>query len=147
MEVAQPLKRRQRKPEFIRRVEKVLFDYPILKASIENERELEREGLADLFPSLTPSYEEKTSPAHSEYQSHTERYGILRASRIVQVRQTERALKTLSLDEREIIQERYFDPAQHTDTFVADQLGLSRAKYHRIKQQALKKLAIALNLL
>jgi hypothetical protein len=47
-----------KKPSYRRKVERILREYPILKAAIENERQLEREGLGNLFPSCTPLYEE-----------------------------------------------------------------------------------------
>lgn len=138
---------RRRKPEYMKTIEQCLYDYPILKASIENERELEKEGLSNLFPSITPVYEERASKGYSEYQSQTEKYGILRARRIIQYRQINRAMNTLTTDERRVIEERYINPNSPTDQIAYDRLGISRSTFNRLKMQAIRKMARALNVI
>ncbi|MBN2910788.1 DUF1492 domain-containing protein [Polycladomyces sp. WAk] len=137
-----------KKPSYRRQVERLLREYPVLKAAIENERQLEREGLGNLFPSCTPLYEESVSRGHSEYhQSTTELYAIIRATKMVRLQQIERALLVLNLDERYIIEKRYMDQSPADDMIVCDKLGWSKRTYYRIKRRALDKLAIALNLI
>ncbi|BCU81897.1 hypothetical protein JIR001_16800 [Polycladomyces abyssicola] len=80
---------KNKKPSFRRKVESILREYPVLKAAIENERQLERGGLGNLFPSCTPLYEESVSRGFSAYQSTTERYAIIRATKIVRLQQIE----------------------------------------------------------
>jgi ArpU family phage transcriptional regulator len=134
-----------KKPSYRRKVESILREYPVLKASIENERQLEREGLGNLFPSCTPLYDELVSRGFSEYQSTTERYAIIRATKIVRLQQIERALAVLNLDERFLIEKRYLDQSPADDMIVCDELGWSKRTYYRIKRRALDKLAMALN--
>ncbi|MBN2909140.1 DUF1492 domain-containing protein [Polycladomyces sp. WAk] len=136
-----------KKPSYRRQVEHLLREYPVLKAAIENERQLEREGLGNLFPTCTPMYEESVSRGHSEYQSTTERYAIIRATKMVRLQQIERALLVLNLDERYLIEKRYMDQSPADDMIVCDELGWSKRTYYRIKRRALDKLAIALNLI
>jgi len=136
-----------KKPSYRRQVERLLREYPVLKAAIENERQLEREGLGNLFPSCTPLYEESVSRAYSEYQSTTERYAIIRATKMVRLQKIERALAVLDLDERFLIEKRYLDQSPADDRFVCDELGWSLRTYYRIKKRALNKLAMALNLI
>jgi ArpU family phage transcriptional regulator len=135
-----------KKPSYRRQVERLLREYPVLKAAIENERQLEREGLGNLFPSCTPLYE-SVSGGYSEYQSTTERYAIIRATKMVRLQQIERALLVLNLDERYLIEKRYLDQTPADDMFVCDELGWSKRTYYRIKKRALDKLAMALNLI
>lgn len=132
---------------YIKPVEKLLYDYPILKVSVENEAELEKEGLSDWYPSLTPVYEERTSPGYQEYQSQTEKYGIKRAMKKLQLRQMNRALSILSEEEKKLIQSRYFASVPPSETALCRKMSLSRTQYHRVRHQALEKLAKALNIL
>jgi ArpU family phage transcriptional regulator len=135
-----------KKPSYRKQVERLLWEYPILKAAVENEQQLEREGLSDLFPSCNPLYEESVSRGYSDYQSTTERYAIIRATKI-RLQQIERALAVLNLDERFLIEKRYLDQSPVDDMIVCDELGWSKRTYYRIKRRALDKLAIALNLI
>lgn len=143
----QALKPSMRKPSYIKMVEEILYEYPTLKAAYENEKELEKAGLGSLFPSMTPVYEERTSKGYSEYQSETERYGILRAARHARLNCIERALDALTQDERRLIEERYFSPFRPTDQLVYERVGLSRGKYHQLKRKTMTKLAVMLHLI
>lgn len=136
-----------KKPAYRKRVEKILREYPILKKSLEIEEQLEREGLGDMFPSLTSVYGEGIG-GYSEYRSDTERYGILRAAKKSRIQAVERGLQALNLDERYLIEERYLNVKRHlvTDITIYEDLGWSRRQYYRVKEQALKKLATVLNL-
>jgi ArpU family phage transcriptional regulator len=128
-------------------LEKMLYEYPLLKISLENERELEQEGLSNLYPSMTSSYEHRTSKGYSEYQSSTEKYALLRAAKQMKLRQVERALEVLNMEEKAIIEEKYFNPMRHFDSYIYDKLGFSKSTYQRLKKSALKKLAVALNIM
>lgn len=135
------------KPAYVKWVEKTLYEYPALKAAWEIEQELEKAGLGTLFPSMVPAYEEKTGKGHSEYQSQTEKYGILRASRDVRLNCLERALSALTRDERELVEKKYFNPLRPTDQEVWEAMNVSRGTYHRLKREMLRKLAMMLRLI
>lgn len=132
----------KRKPAYIKAVEEYLYEYPALKAALEIEKELEKAGLGNLYPSMVPAYEERTGKSHSEYQSQTEKYGILRASKNLRLQCLERALAALTKDERDLVEEKYFNPLRPTDQEVYETLNLSRGKYHQLKKQTLHKLAM-----
>lgn len=135
-----------RKPSYRKRVEKILLEYPILKESMEIEQRLEREGLGDLLPSLTSAYGERIG-GYSEYRSDTEKFGIMRANKWARIKVIESALQVLNLDERYLIEERYFDTERQlvTDITVYESLGWSPRHYYRVKNQAMRKLAMVLN--
>ncbi|OYD06111.1 hypothetical protein CHM34_18085 [Paludifilum halophilum] len=135
-----------RKPTYRKEVERILKEYPVLKVAVETEQEAEKAG-AGLYPSCTSSYEERVSGGYSEYQSSTERYGIRRASKQLKLRRIDQALLALDIDERLLVEERYFDQANPSDAIVYDCLGWSKRNYYRVKSRAFKKLAFALNLL
>ena len=84
-----------KKPAYRKRVEKILREYPILKKCSEIEEQLEREGLGDMFPSLTSVYGEGIG-GYSEYRSDTERYAIVRLQRKAASKQLERSASTKS---------------------------------------------------
>lgn len=129
--------KRYKKPDYRKQVEKLLRDYPILKLAIEEEQ----------ITSCTPVYEERTSPAYSEYNSMTEKYAVRIADKKLQVKKVEKALQVLNLDEKELIKMRYFDLAVLTDEAICEKLGWSKRSYYRIKSRSIQKIAIALNLL
>lgn len=138
--------KRYRKPSYRRRVERLLSQYPILKAAIEIEQHYEEMG-AGYYPSCTSSYEERMSGGKSEYQSTTEKYGIQRAYKHLQIERIDRALMSLKLDERLLIEKRYLEEIKTTDINVYTQFGWSERQYYRIKDQAMLKLAMVLNLM
>lgn len=134
-----------KKPSYRKKVESILQEYPILKESVELEKQLEREGLGDLLPSLTSTYGERVG-GYSEYRSDTEKFGIIRANKRTRIKVIETALQVLNLDERYLIEERYLKTKQMiTDATVYESLGWSQRHYYRVKDQAMKKLAIVLN--
>jgi len=136
-----------RKPAYIKAVEEYLYEYPALKAAWEIEKELEKAGLGNLYPSMVPAYEERSGKGHSEYQSQTEKYGILRASKDLRLQCLERALAALTKDERELVEEKYFNPLRPTDQMVCETLNYSRGKYHQLKRKTLHKMAMMLRLI
>lgn len=129
--------KKYKKPDYWRQVERLLRDYPILKLAIEE----------DQIPSCTPIYEEKTSPEYSEYNSVTEKYAIRMAEKRIKVNKIEKALKVLTSDERKIIEMRYFSMNQPTDYTVCIELNWSKRTYYRVKKDAIRKLALFLNII
>lgn len=138
--------REYRKPSYRRKVERILSQYPLLKAAIEIEEKYEDIG-AGYYPSCISSYEERASGGKREYQSTTEKYGINRANKYIQIKRIERALMSLKLDERLLIEKRFLEETKNTDINVYSQFGWSERQYYRIKDQAMLKLAIALGVL
>jgi ArpU family phage transcriptional regulator len=128
------------KPFYKQTVERRLYEYPLLKQSIKNAQVWE-----EFMPSLTPSYEERTSPSYSEYVSSTERFGILRAMKQIQLQEIEEALACLTVDEQAVVRERYLNPVQPPDSVVMDTLGIGKSKYYQIKSSAISKMAKILN--
>jgi ArpU family phage transcriptional regulator len=58
-----------------------------------------------------------------------------------------RGLMALTYTEKSIIETRFFDPSQPKDHVVYDALGLGATTYYKYKEQALRKMANALNLI
>lgn len=135
-----------RKPAYRRKVERILKNYPILKAAVELQQKEDAAGLGD-FPPCIASYEERVSAGYSEYRSSTERYGIKRATMYIELQRIEAALMALDFDERFLIEGRYFDRSGYNDSVVYDRLGWSKRHYYRVKARAIKKLALVLGLL
>jgi ArpU family phage transcriptional regulator len=129
-----------RKPTYKKLVERILREYPILKKSID-------EVEPYLYPSCTTIYEERIGHAYREYTSSTEKYGIRKAEKKIQVAQIEKALEVLSSDELKLVEARYFYINVLSDSLVYDRLGWSKRNYYRIKSQAICKIALALNLI
>lgn len=124
---------------FKRKVEKVLYSYPALKAAIEGED-------VDLFPSITASYSDGPGGG-SGIKNNTEKYGILRAEKKLKVDAIARGLAALTYTERELITEKYFNPEQLSDRAVSEKLAVGSTTYYKFKEQALHKMAIALNII
>ena len=135
-----------RKPTYRRKVERILKNYPILKAAVELQQKEDAAGLGD-FPPCIASYEERVSAGYSEYRSSTERYGIKRATKQIELQRIERAVEILDLDERLLIQERYMTIPCPRDKELQERLCWSERNYRRIKAAAIRKLAGALNLI
>ena len=133
------------KSKYVRQVERALYEYSALRVALENEEELEREGLGNLFPSLVPAYEE--SSRGSTISNPTESYAMKRAEKTVKVRQIKRALGILNPEERGLVQIKYLDHYQPSDLRAADELKMSQATYYRIKDRTLRKIATALNII
>lgn len=127
--------RNWRKPEYRKKVEKILSDYVPMKKSLQG---------WELFPSCVPIYGEEEITSSSRWSS-TERYGIKRAERKRTVQQIEKALNILSQEEREAIERTYFDYL--TTVQVCMELKMSERTYRRIKSRALEKIAMVLNLI
>jgi len=133
------------KLKYHRQVERILYEYPSLLAAIENEAELEKEGLGNLFPSMIASYGEGIRG--SEISKPTESYAIRRAEKEVKVKQINRAFNALTTEEKNLLDKKYFDSSQPSDVRVCMENGYSERHYYRIKDRALRKVAIALNII
>lgn len=130
-----------RKPAYWRVVESKLKRYPQLKKAVKDR------DMIDLFPPCTPVYEEKVSAAYSEYQSSTEKYGIKRASKRLEVERMENALCELSDLQKAMIEAVYFSPNEFPGVAIfCEQHGISKRKYHLMKKEAIDKIAEVLNL-
>jgi ArpU family phage transcriptional regulator len=120
-----------------KQVEDVLRKYPLYKQALRFR----------LFPSLTMDYSvERVDGGESEYQSSTEKYGIIRIEYRELVEQVEMVLSLLSDDERNLIKETYFKIDSPPIDIIYERLCISRRSYFRIKQQALIKIATMLRI-
>lgn len=128
-----------------RKLERELYSYPALLAAQENEKELEAHGLGNLFPTMVAQY--SGMPSAGGVSNPTEKYALMRAEKSLKVNQIERGLKALTFVERELIIFKYFDPSQPKDYQVYEQLKASSTNYYKLKEQALRKMAIALNMI
>jgi hypothetical protein len=128
-----------------REIENMLRRYPLYKKAIED-GSLQR-SMANYFPSCTSAYQERVNE-YSKWKSSTERYGIKRAEKYVLVKQVEMGLGVLTQEERKIIEVYYFQPDKWPGVVeFCDQYRLSEATYHRVKREALWKMAIVWNLI
>jgi ArpU family phage transcriptional regulator len=125
----------------VKETELTLYQYPIWKMSIENQKEW-----YNMLPPITPQYKEKVSPSYSEYQSATERCVIEKNIKELKTQQIENSLSLLTEWERSYIEEKYFNPYHPTDYEVCEEIGISRATAARLKVPALLKVAVALNI-
>lgn len=130
---------------YVRKVERILYEYPALKAGQENEHELEKIGLGNLFPTLIGSYDDM--PRGTDISDPTGKYGLKRAEKSIKIRQIERALKALNHEERQVVEEKYFNAAQPKDVQVYMELGLGSTYYYQVKDQVIRKVATALNII
>ena len=128
-----------------RKLERELYFYPALLAAQENERELETEGLGNLFPSMVASYSDM--PGGGGISNPTEKWALKRAEKDVKINQIQRGLKALTYLERDLIELKYFSPEQYPDHTVLEKINLGRTNYYKVKEQALNKMAIALNMI
>lgn len=132
---------------YVRRVERILYSFQAIMAGMENEIELEREGLGNLFPAMVASYGGTGGGRPTEVSRPTEKYGILRAEKSLQVRQIQRALSALTNKERELVDNKYFDPYMPPDPEVYRKMGLGPTAFYQLKTQVLRKIATALNII
>jgi ArpU family phage transcriptional regulator len=133
------------KSKYVRQTERALYEYAVLKVALENEEELEKKGLGNLFPSMVPAYEEATRG--SIISNPTETWGMRRAEKQIKIKQIDRAFSILSPDELELINVKYLSSYQPSDVRTMDELSMSQANYYRIKDRALRKVATALNII
>lgn len=133
------------KSKYVRQTERALYEYAALKVALQNEEELEREGLGNLFPSLVPAYEE--SMGGGTISNPTEAWGMRRAEKKMKVRQIDRALSILASDEKEMVQVKYLNHSQPSDVRSAIELEWPERTYFRVKDRALRKIATALNII
>lgn len=99
----------------------------------------------DLFPSITAHYGE--GGGSGGVNSTTEKFGVMRADKKTKVEAIQRGLEALTYTERDLIHEKYFNPAQPKDAEVCHKIGVGTTTYYKFKEQALHKMAIALNII
>lgn len=129
-------------------VTQMLVEYPALRAAVQLEEELEREGLSNLYPSAVAVYG-TDAPRGTTVNKPTETWGIRRAewsAKALQVRQIERALGVLTEDERKLIEMRYLSPVIMSDHAVYRELRVSESTGKRMKRRALLKIARVLGI-
>ncbi|SFJ82853.1 ArpU family phage packaging/lysis transcriptional regulator [Thermoflavimicrobium dichotomicum] len=130
-------RKKYRKPDYRRKVERLLRQYPLLKVAVE---QLEKE-----YPSCIPMYELERVQG-GDLSNSTQSYATRRAEKKILLERIEKALEVLNLDERFLIEEKYFDLNCPPDDIICHRLGWSQRTYYRIKQQAIEKLAFVLDL-
>lgn len=133
------------KKSYVRATERVLYEYPFLLVGQENEEELEKKGLGNLFPSMVASYDDM--PRGGGISKPTENWAMKRAEKSIKIMQIQRALGMLSPDERMMIEAKYFDTTQPSDLIVYEELRWNHKTYYKIKDRAIRKMAIALNII
>lgn len=133
------------KSKYVRQTERALYEYSALKIALQNEEELEKEGLGNLFPSMVPAYEE--SMGGGTISNPTETWALRRAEKKLKVTQIDRALSILSSEERKMIQTKYLDQGQPSDVRASIDLEWPERTYFRVKDRALRKIATALNII
>lgn len=129
------VRRRQIKKDYVKQVERELYSYPALLAAI----------VTDDLPGLTARY--SGMPGGGDIANHTEAVAIKRAEKTIRVKRIERAIDALTFLERDLIKYKYFDPGQPSDVAVMVQISLKNTAYYKFKEQALRKLATALNII
>lgn len=132
---------------YVRRVERLLYSYQAIVAGMENEQELEREGLGNLFPAMVASYGGIGGGRPTDVSNPTQKFGIMRAEKSLQVRQIQRALNALTHKELELVDNKYFDPYMPSDSEVYRKMGLGPTAFYKLKTQVLRKIATALNII
>lgn len=133
--------------DYVRRVERILYAYKSILAGMENEAELEREGLGNLFPAMVAQYGGTGGGRASGHSDSTAKYGVMRAEKSLQVRQIERGLAGLTHIEHTLIVNKFFDASMPPDSYVYTAMGLGSTAYYKLKSQAIRKMAVGLNIL
>lgn len=103
--------------EHRRKIERILYSYPALLAAVESDN-----------PNLFGS-------------------GGELENKQLKVEAIKRGLDALTYTERDLIQQKYFNPAQPKDAEVSETINVGTTTYYKFKEQALHKVAIALNII
>lgn len=109
--------------DYRKHVERILYNYPALLAAVEVE------------------------PLQIAAGADPGEMTALKATKQKQAASIERALQALNFTERDLIKLKYFDPEFNKDYAVYEQLGMGSTAYYKMKEQALRKMAIALNVI
>jgi ArpU family phage transcriptional regulator len=120
-----------------RKLERELYSFPALMAALEN--------ADDFGPPLVANY--SGMPSGGGPGNPTETYAIMIADKALRVKRIERGLNALTYIERDLIKIKYFDPGTPKDKEVYSRLALGNTNYYKLKEQALRKMAIALNMI
>lgn len=125
------------KAQYMRQTERVLYEYPFMLLAVEETK--------DDLPSITAGYDDM--PKGTTISNPTESYGIKRAEKYLKIRKIDKAMDCLSEDERELIKRKYFDTTQPSDETVFSELHWNHKIYYKLKDRAIRKVAIALNII
>lgn len=121
----------------VKRLERLLYSYPALMAGVENSKhEYEITGLTANYSGM---------PGGDGISTPTENVAIRRVDKEIKVKQIERALAALTYIERDLITFKYFNPGQPSDVRVMEEIGFKNTAYYKLKDQAIRKMATALN--
>ncbi len=116
-----------------KQVEDILRKYPLYKQALKFR----------LYPSVTMDYSvERVEGGEQEYQSSTEKYGVIRAEYSRLVEQVDWMMEVLTDKEKQLVEKSFFKE----EAFVWEVLNLSRAGYYIKRNDVLDKLAIVCNL-
>lgn len=125
------------KSKYVRQTERSLYEYPFMLIAVE---ELEED-----LPSMIASYDDM--PKGTTISNPTEAYGLRRAEKALRIAKIDRAMEHLSDHEQKLIRLKYFDTTQPSDENVYLELGWNHKTYYKLKNQAVRKMAIALNII
>lgn len=125
------------KAQYMRQTERILYEYPFMKLAVEETK--------DDLPSMIAGYDDM--PKGTTLSNPTESYGIKRAEKCLKIRKIDKAMSCLSEDERDLIQKKYFDTTQPSDETVFLELRWNHKTYYKLKERAVRKMAIALNII
>ncbi|WLR50047.1 ArpU family phage packaging/lysis transcriptional regulator [Bacillus tianshenii] len=114
--------------EVRRKVASELKLFKAIRVAVENQKELEEQGVSCLFPSMRSKDEEVICK--------------------LKYRQMQRALeKSLDTLEREVIERKYLGPERVKDITVYIEMGIDKDLYYTVKKQAIFQIATALGII
>lgn len=113
-----------------KQLQKIIGDelkrYVTAKVQIENKKELDAAGIDTLFPSF-----------RSEYKNLNE----------LKVKHIDRAIEALDVIERQIIELKYLQLDNPTDTYVYMEIGITKTEFYRKKKSAIVSIATSLSIM
>lgn len=130
------------------------IDIPATRAAVEERleeiRQFRQFGLIRREAALTFSYEPRFHGATHAVGRPAEQAAVGNADREMELRKKsellDKALESLNKMQREVIERSYFDPEGEYDFISCGEMGISDRTYRRIKAEAIKLLAVAMNL-
>lgn len=130
------------------------IDYPATRAAVEKRLEEVRQyrqfGFIRREAAITVNYEPRYHGATHAVGKPAERTAISNVDREAElVRKSElldKALAGLTKMQREVIERSYLDPEGEFDFISCGEMGISDRTYRRIKADAIRILALAMNL-
>lgn len=117
---------------------------------LEEVRQFRQFGLIRREASLTVNYEPRYHGATHLVGRPAEQTAVSNADREMKLRKKsellDKALESLNKMQREVIERSYLDPEGEYDFISCGEMGISDRTYRRIKAEAIKLLAVAMNL-